>query len=109
MKYPITTFLHDQFMKLPSIESMRTDFSGKTVIVTGSNTGLGLECARHIARMMGDGPDAGRLILACRNITKAGVALNCMWFISHCSCINEPFKCSHTRDDVLSRRRSMGA
>ena len=78
MKYPITTFLHDQFMKLPSIESMRTNFYGKTVIVTGSNTGLGLECVRHIARMMGDGPDAGRLILACRNVTKATDALNCM-------------------------------
>ena len=80
MKFPVSTFLRDQYTKLPPIESMNTDFRGKTVIVSGSNTGLGLECARHIARMMGDGPDAGRLILACRNITKATNALNCMSF-----------------------------
>jgi hypothetical protein len=25
-----------------------TDFSGKTVVVTGANTGLGLECVKHL-------------------------------------------------------------
>ena len=78
MKHPVTTFVRDQYTKLPHIESMKSDFSCKTVIVTGSNTGLGLECARHIARMMGDGPDAGRLILACRNTAKAAEALQCV-------------------------------
>ena len=78
MKLPWSAILRDQYTKLPSIESMNTDFRGKTVIVSGSNTGLGKECARHIARMMGDGPDAGRLILACRNASKAIDALNCM-------------------------------
>ena len=78
MKLPWTAILRDQYTKLPPIESMNTDFRGKTVIVSGSNTGLGKESARHIARMMGDGPDAGRLILACRNVAKATDALNCM-------------------------------
>lgn len=59
----IATFLHSQlFVKLPYPKS---DFSGQTVIVTGSNTGLGLEAARHIARL-----GAAKIILACRTISK---------------------------------------
>ncbi|XP_078594313.1 uncharacterized protein LOC144872078 [Branchiostoma floridae x Branchiostoma japonicum] len=38
---------------------------GKTAIVTGSNTGLGKETARDLARR------GARVILACRNVTKA--------------------------------------
>ncbi|KFA80823.1 hypothetical protein S40288_09140 [Stachybotrys chartarum IBT 40288] len=41
-------------------------FQGQTVIVTGSNVGLGLEGARHFARL-----GASKIILAVRN-TKAG-------------------------------------
>lgn len=41
-------------------------FNGQTVIVTGSNTGLGKEAARHFARL-----GAAKVILAVRN-TKAG-------------------------------------
>jgi NAD(P)-dependent dehydrogenase (short-subunit alcohol dehydrogenase family) len=59
----ITTFLYSQlFVKIPYPES---DFSGQTVIVTGGNTGLGLEAARHIARL-----GATKIILACRTISK---------------------------------------
>lgn len=58
-----TTFLHSQLLvKLPYPTS---DFSGQTVIVTGSNTGLGLEAARHIARL-----GAAKIILACRTVSK---------------------------------------
>ncbi|CAH1263546.1 RDH12 [Branchiostoma lanceolatum] len=41
---------------------------GKTAIVTGSNTGLGKETARDLARR------GARVILACRDVTKAEAA-----------------------------------
>lgn len=40
-------------------------FTGQTIIVTGSNVGLGLEAARHFARL-----DASKVILAVRSIAK---------------------------------------
>lgn len=57
-------FFYSQFFVTP--ESPTQSFAGKTVIVTGSNVGLGLEAARHIVRR-----DAAKLILAVRNL-KAG-------------------------------------
>jgi len=44
-------------------------YKDKTVIVTGSNTGLGLESARHFARL-----GATKVILACRSISKGEAA-----------------------------------
>ncbi len=60
---PIGTFLHSQLLVTPPVPT--TSFAGKTVIVTGSNTGLGLEAARHIHRL-----GASLLILAVRNRDK---------------------------------------
>jgi retinol dehydrogenase-12 len=40
-------------------------FAGQTIIITGSNTGLGLEAAIHIVRL-----GAERVILAVRSISK---------------------------------------
>lgn len=59
-------FLYSQFLVTPAYP--RQSFSGQTVIVTGSNTGLGKEAARHFARL-----GAAKLILAVRN-TAAGEA-----------------------------------
>lgn len=57
------TFLYGQlFAKLPYPTDLRT---GETVIITGSNVGLGKEAARHFARL-----GAGKVILAVRNIDK---------------------------------------
>jgi retinol dehydrogenase 12 len=45
------------------------DFTGKTIIVTGANSGLGLEAARHLVRL-----NATKVILAVRNKTKGQAA-----------------------------------
>lgn len=44
-------------------------FAGQTIIITGSNTGMGLEAARHLVRL-----DAARVILAVRSTTKGEAA-----------------------------------
>lgn len=59
----ITTFLYSQLFITPPPPT--ASFQGQTVIVTGSNTGLGFEAALHIARL-----GAEKLILAVRTISK---------------------------------------
>jgi NAD(P)-dependent dehydrogenase (short-subunit alcohol dehydrogenase family) len=44
-------------------------FYGQTIVVTGSNTGLGLEAARHLVRL-----GAAKVILAVRTISKGEAA-----------------------------------
>jgi retinol dehydrogenase 12 len=57
------SLLYSQFfVKLPIPTN---SFSGQTIIVTGSNTGLGREAANHIVRL-----GASKVILAVRNIRK---------------------------------------
>lgn len=61
------TLLRSQlFTKLPYPTH---DFSGQTIIITGSNTGLGLEAARHIVRL-----GAKKVILAVRTLSKGEAA-----------------------------------
>ena len=59
-------FLKQRFTSLPYPTQ---NFTSKTVIVTGSNTGLGKEAARHIARL-----GAAKLILAVRSLEKGEAA-----------------------------------
>ena len=60
-------FIYTQlFVKLPYPTH---SLSGQTVIVTGSNTGLGLEAARHFTRI-----GAAKVILAVRTISKGEAA-----------------------------------
>ncbi|CAF9932681.1 MAG: hypothetical protein HETSPECPRED_008423 [Heterodermia speciosa] len=59
-------FLRDQFARLPYPTTKHT---GQTIIVTGSNVGLGLEAARHFTRL-----DAEKVILAVRNLEKGEAA-----------------------------------
>jgi retinol dehydrogenase 12 len=60
------SFLYSQlFVTLPKPAK---DFTGQAIIVTGSNTGLGLEAARNLSRL-----NASLIILAVRNPSK-GVA-----------------------------------
>jgi len=61
-KYSMMRFIREQFADLPLA---RKDLSGKRVMITGGNSGLGLEAARHLASMK-----PAKLILACRNPAK---------------------------------------
>jgi NAD(P)-dependent dehydrogenase (short-subunit alcohol dehydrogenase family) len=58
--------MHSQFLKLPYPTKK---FTGQTIIVTGSNSGMGLESARHFVRL-----DAAKVILAVRNLSKGETA-----------------------------------
>ncbi|KAJ3130113.1 hypothetical protein HK098_006172 [Nowakowskiella sp. JEL0407] len=55
-------------------------YTGKTVIITGSNTGLGKETARHYARL-----GASKLILAVRNLEKGEAAKRDIVDTTQCS------------------------
>ncbi|KAF4780360.1 short-chain dehydrogenase [Colletotrichum scovillei] len=59
-------FLRSQFKKLPYPSD---DCAGRTIIVTGSNVGLGLEAARHFVRL-----NAAKVILAVRSTDKGEAA-----------------------------------
>jgi retinol dehydrogenase-12 len=60
-------FLYNQFFITPQVPKI--DFTGQTIIVTGSNTGLGLEAARHLSRL-----NATLVILAVRTVAKGEAA-----------------------------------
>jgi NAD(P)-dependent dehydrogenase (short-subunit alcohol dehydrogenase family) len=59
--------LYSQFFE--RIPTPTSDFSGQTIIITGSNTGLGLETARHLLRLK-----AAKVILAVRSLAKGEAA-----------------------------------
>ena len=60
-------YLYSQLIFTPAYP--KTKFTGQVIIVTGSNTGLGLEAARHFVRL-----DAKKVILAVRTIEKGEAA-----------------------------------
>ncbi|KAH8692103.1 putative short-chain dehydrogenase [Talaromyces proteolyticus] len=61
-----STLFSNIFIKLPT---PNTDLRGQTFIVTGSNTGLGFEAARHLNNL-----GTEKLIMAVRNVTKGETA-----------------------------------
>lgn len=66
MQSPIA-FLRSQFFSIPPYPTKK--YTGQTIIVTGSNAGLGLEASRHFVRL-----DAAKVILAVRNLEKGEAA-----------------------------------
>lgn len=67
-KLSILQFIRDQYKTVPPVVTV--DLSGKTVLVVGANTGLGLEAAKHFASM-----NPEKLLLACRNAEKGKRAI----------------------------------
>lgn len=63
----IRIFLHSQLFVTPPYPV--ASFAGQTVIITGSNVGLGLEAARHFYRL-----NSAKLILAVRSVSKGQAA-----------------------------------
>ncbi|KAG8162060.1 hypothetical protein KVR01_007825 [Diaporthe batatas] len=51
------------------VNEILSHFTGKTVLITGANTGLGLEAARHFVRL-----NASKVILGCRDLEKGNAA-----------------------------------
>lgn len=60
-------FLYSQFLGTPAYPT--ASCAGQTIIVTGSNVGLGKEAARHFARL-----GASKVILAVRNVESGAAA-----------------------------------
>ncbi|PGH31738.1 hypothetical protein GX50_05461 [[Emmonsia] crescens] len=57
----MAAFFYSQLFVTPKYPN--ESFANQTIIITGSNTGLGLEAARHFARL-----DAKKIIIAVRNV-----------------------------------------
>jgi len=71
-------FIYRQFIYEPPVPT--ASFKGKTVIVTGSNVGLGLEACRWMVRL-----GASLVILACRNVEKGKAAAEDIQATTLCS------------------------
>ncbi|KAF2109343.1 hypothetical protein BDV96DRAFT_615734 [Lophiotrema nucula] len=63
----VTTFFYNQLIVTPTKPT--DDYTSKTIIVTGSNVGLGKEAARHFTKN-----GASKVILAVRSIEKGQAA-----------------------------------
>ncbi|KAF9492244.1 NAD(P)-binding protein [Pleurotus eryngii] len=68
MQVSAWAFVKGQWTRVPPVE--KGDFTGKTVVVIGANTGIGYETAKHFATM-----NPARLIMGCRNQAKGTKAL----------------------------------
>lgn len=74
----LAAFVHRQFLSEPPVPT--ASFEGKTAIVTGASSGLGLEACRWIVRL-----GASKVILACRNVEKAEAAVKDIQATTSCS------------------------
>jgi len=78
----IPPFVHSQLFVHPPYP--KYSFEGQTAIVTGSNVGLGLEAAKHLARL-----GAAKVILAVRTPAKGEMAKRQIESLTHCTGVCE--------------------
>jgi retinol dehydrogenase-12 len=76
-KFTFLQYVRSQWTQLPPAQIV--DLSRQTVVVTGSNTGLGLEAAKYFARM-----DPEHLVLVCRSQPKGEKAIDGSFYSRHC-------------------------
>ncbi|KAI0534173.1 putative short-chain dehydrogenase [Xylaria digitata] len=62
----------------------RKDFTGKTILITGANTGIGLEDARHLVRL-----NANKVILGCRDLETGKIAKRNIESTNHVAATND--------------------
>lgn len=74
----LAAFIYRQFLSEPPVPT--ASFKGKTIIITGASSGLGLEACRWIVRL-----GASQIILACRNVEKAEAAAKDVQATTSCS------------------------
>jgi NAD(P)-dependent dehydrogenase (short-subunit alcohol dehydrogenase family) len=65
----IPAFLYRQLILTPPAPPASTDLTGRTAIITGSNSGLGFECAKQLFKLR-----LSRLIMAVRSPSKGAAA-----------------------------------
>jgi NAD(P)-dependent dehydrogenase (short-subunit alcohol dehydrogenase family) len=82
----VAAFVYRQFLHDPPIPT--ASFKSKTVIVSGSNVGLGLEACRWLVNL-----GAAHVILACRNVEKGQAAAKNIQGTTSCS--NETLQVWH--------------
>jgi len=70
MPISFTKFIYTQLVPLPSVASFTRPLTGRTVLLTGGNVGLGFEAAKHLAAL---GP--ARLIITSRSAARAADAV----------------------------------
>ena len=74
----LAAFIYRQFIYEPPVPT--ASFEGKTAIVTGASSGLGLEACRWMIRL-----GASQVILACRNLDKGNVGKKDIEATTSCS------------------------
>ena len=65
----VGTVLHGRFLVTLPIPTANTDLSEHIMVVTGANSGLGLESVRHLVLL-----GVGKIIMAVRTVSKGETA-----------------------------------
>ena len=75
-KHSFLRFLREQLAR--PVPLVTEDLTGKVVLVTGGNIGLGFEAAKHFASM-----NPEMLIIACRSEVKGKQAVKGLFSLAH--------------------------